>query len=467
MRKITPFLLSLILILSLSMSVAATAIDFSANESYYSQLCSSTAASSYSLECNAYQDYVNKKALDAASELETLRQDLKDVKENILKYAQDISDYQDQIDDLEADIINIEASIKQSEISIAELEEKIAIREAHIEEIDTFIKERMIAMQSFLNSNSYIDFIMGAKDFVDMVRRIEGINEITQADRDNIDQLTAEVESFNADKAELERQLIALEENKANLEKNKATQMGLQEAVEVILLEYRNQEAELMAKEEYMAANLQNIRDQLANISAALDKILPSDGWIYPVDGGFRVTAGAWSYPSGGTHLAIDLGASVGTALVAVANGVVIYSANSCPTYGYYGNSCGFPGVSRGGNQVYLIVSVNNKSYGIIYMHLEKDSPISSGQIVSQGQVIGRVGSSGSSTGPHLHIEIHYLGDKSVSYYATNWNGDLSFGSHWGNTGLSYRCQYNGSKAPCRENPLDIFNVRVYSYYEG
>lgn len=467
MRKLSLIFISFILLFGTTFPVFATSTDFSTNEEYYSDLCSSTQASSNSATCNAYQNYVNEKALSAANELEQLRQELKDIKENILEYAKQVTEYQDEIDKLSADITRIEKSITQSEASIAQLENDIALREAHIAEIDAFIKERMVAMQSFLNLNSYFDFIMGAKDFVDLVRRIEGINEITKADKANIDALSAEVEAFNSDKAELERQVIALKENKANLEKNKATQVGLQDAVEKILAEYREQEAELMAKEEYMAANLDTIRAQLTNIAQALDNIIPSAGWIYPIDGSFRVTAGAWTYLSGATHLGIDLGAPVGTALVAVGNGVVIYSSNACPTYGYYGNNCGYPGINRGGNQVYLIVSINNKSYGIIYMHLEKDTPIASGQVVTQGQVIGKVGSSGSSTGPHLHIEVHYLGTKSVSYYATNWNGDLSFGDHWGNSGLPTRCIITGGVAPCRENPLGIFNVNVLSWYEG
>ncbi len=467
MKKLIILIINFALLFSFSVPTFAEEIDFAANEAYYSDLCSSANASEYSDTCNAYQDYVNNKALSAASELENLRQDLKDIKENILEYAKQVSAYQDKIDDLSADIVNIEKSISQSEASILVLENDIAEREARIEEIDQFIQERMIAMQSFLTLNSYIDFIMGATDFVDLVRRIEGINEITKADRANIDNLTAEVEAFNADKEELQRQVAALEENKTNLEKNKQTQIGLQAAVEEILAEYRLQEAELMAQEEYMAANLDNIREQLSSIADALDNILPSAGWIYPIDGSFKVTAGAWSYFSGATHLAIDLGAPVGTPLVAVGNGVVVYTANSCPTYGYYGSNCGYPGINRGGNQAYLIVSVNNKSYAITYMHLEKDTVIDTGTIVSQGQYIGAVGSSGSSTGPHLHIEVHYLGTNSVSYYASNWDGDLSFGSHWGNTGLDYRCELKNWVTPCRENPLDIFNVKVYSWYEG
>lgn len=465
MKKIALIVLSVILLFTLP--VSATTAEFAANESYYSNLCASSDAINHKETCSAYQNHVNTKALSAASDLEALRQDLKDLKNNILIYAKEVTAYEDKIEAISADIQNTESSIKESEHTISLLEQQIADREARIEEIDVFIQERMVAMQSFIALNSYIDFIVGATDFVDLVRRIEGINEITKADKANIDALSLEVAAFNADKEELQRQVSVLEENKANLEKNKATQLGLMEVVEAILLEYRIQEAELMSKEEYMAANLSVIQEQLKSIATALNNIIPSAGWIYPIDGNFKVTAGAWTYPNGGTHLGIDLGSPIGTPLLAIGNGVVIYSSNACPTDGYYGNPCGYPGINRGGNQVYLMVSVNNATYGIIYMHLEKDTPIASGTVVNQGQVIGRVGDSGSSTGSHLHIEVHYLGTHSVSYYATHWNGDLSFGSSWGNTGLNYRCELNGNKAPCRLNPLKVFNVKVYSWYEG
>jgi len=465
MKKLNRFLILITLVLVAVVPAQATNYDFPNQEEYYANLCSSAQAVNYKEACTAYQNYINQKALDAASELETLRQELKDIKNNILKYAKQVTDYQKQIETIQSDIAKTEKAINQSEDTIAVLSAQIAEREANIEKIDTFIKERMVAMQSFIALNSYFDFIMGAKDFVDLVRRVEGINDITAADRDQINALTEEVAAFNADKAELERQVAALEENKANLVKNKATIIGLQDAIEIILLEYRNQEAELMAKEEYMAANLSNIQDQLKAIAGALNNILPSDGWIRPLKSGYIVSAGAWSYPNGGTHLGIDLGTPLGSEVLAVGNGVVIYTANSCPTDGYYGNPCGSPGASRGGNQVYMMVSVDNATYGIIYMHLMKDTPIATGTIVNQGDVIGKSGDSGSSTGPHLHIEVHYLGTNSVSYYAQKWNGDLSFGSHWGNTGLSYRCDLNGNTPPCRKNPLKVFGVSVFSRY--
>jgi len=441
------------------------AYDFETNEAYYATLCSSTEAKNHKDECSAYQIYVNDKANQAQSDLNDLRNQLKDIKSNILKLAADVSKYEKQIEQLNFSIINMEDAIALSEVSIEQLQKDIDLRESNINEIDTFIQNRMISMQSFVYLNSYIDFIVGAQDFVDLVRRVEGINEITNADKNEIEKLTEEVNAFNADKEELERQIIILEENKTNLIKNRETVEELQAGVEKILYEYRTLEAELMAKENYIASNLSEIQSILKNISVALNNVVTSNGFAWPINSGFRVTASVWTYPYGGTHLGIDLGAPVGTDLKAVGNGVVLYSANACPTYGYYGNNCGSPGINRGGNQVILLVSVDGATYGIIYMHLEKDTPVEPGRIVNQGDSVGKVGSSGSSTGPHLHIEIHYLGTKSISEYAASWNGDLSFGNKWGNAGLDRRCDNNGNSAPCRKNPSTVFGVRYGEYY--
>jgi len=459
MRRPLTYLLAIVFILASFQFASAQTPDFSLNEAEYATLCSSAQAKDNKELCAAYQQYVNQKALDAQKELQTLRDELKDIKSNILKYAAQVTVYENQIKSLENSIRNIENAIKISEEQVAILSENIRIREENIEEIDQFIQSRMVSMQAFVTLNAYIDFIVGARDFVDLVRRIEGINEITLADRNEIQQLSIEVEAFNSDKAELERQLFTLQENRQNLQRNRSTLLGLQEAVETILLEYRNLEAELMAKEQYIVSNLSELQAALKAISQALNNVAASAGWIRPIATGFRISATVWSYPFGGTHLGVDFAAPIGTPLLAVANGVVVYSANSCPTWGFFGNNCGAPGVNRGGNQVFLLVSVDNATYGIIYMHLERDTPITMGQIVNQGDYIGRVGSSGSSTGPHLHIEVMYLGNVSIPAFINTWNGDLSFGTNWGNTGLSSRCEVNGRRAPCRENPSRIFTV--------
>ena len=108
--------------------------------------------------------------------------------------------------------------------------------------------------------------------------------------------------------------------------------------------------------------------------------------------------------------MGIDLAASVGTDVKAVANGYVLYAVDKHDTYGYLGCKDGKPGTSGGGNQLYLIVSVSGKSYAIKYLHLKKNSCIEMGTVVTAGQKLAEVGSSGNSTGPHCHFEVRYDG---------------------------------------------------------
>jgi murein DD-endopeptidase MepM/ murein hydrolase activator NlpD len=303
---------------------------------------------------------------------------------------------------------------------------------------------------------------MGAKNFTDLIRRVEGMNDITNFDKKQMDSLHEEIRLLNEDKAEVLRQKEALLMNKANVETNKTTVEGLKNAAALIVAEFRKQEAALAAMENQIAADLSASQAALKAISKALNAIAPSPGWSIPIRNRFVVTAGTWTYyGTSSTHFGIDLAAPIGTNIYAVANGVVLYSSNSCPTYGYLGNKCGYPGASYGGNQVYLMVNVNNRSYAITFVHLQAGSPETAGTIVKPGDVVGRVGTSGNSSGAHVHVEVVFLGTNTVAYYANNWRGDLSFGTGWN---LSRRCEA-GVSAPCKMRPEAIFNISYGSSY--
>jgi peptidoglycan hydrolase CwlO-like protein len=451
---------------ALAMSaVNAVDYDFKNNEAYYAQLCSSAAAARNVVVCTAYQQYVNQKVKDAERALKELEAELKDVKNNINSLAKKVTEYTAQIEELEEDIERLAQSILDSEQAITDLGVQITERTEHINGIDSQIKDRMVAMQANVSLNAYIDFMMGAKDFTDFIRRIEGINDLTAYDRDQMSVLMAEVTALEEDKAEVERQKLLMEENRLNLETSQTTLDALKSSVTAILVEYRAQQEQLEEEKNTLVADLNATRDILKGVAEALKDVVTSSGFIRPYPSGFRISAGVWAYPEGGTHLGTDFATGIGTNIRAVANGVVVYNANNCPTYGYLGNTCGSPGRSSGGNQAYLIVSVNGKTYAVTYMHLMKDTVVPIGTIVNQGDYIGKTGSSGSSTGSHVHIEVVYLGTMSVGNYVANWNGNLVFGTSSGTNALAYRCDYNGNRPPCRENPQTIFNVVVGRYY--
>ncbi|TFG82831.1 MAG: hypothetical protein E4G74_02115, partial [Erysipelotrichales bacterium] len=359
-RKTIALILSCFMILGFSHvdTVNAVTYDFNpSNEAYYYSKCSSHVAASDRAVCLAFQQYINNKALNAQKQLEAIKKDMSNISANISKYAAQIANYEAQVTQLEADITALETSILESEATIVKLEVQIVERTDVVQSIDAQVKERMINMQSFASLNGYIDFIMGAKDFTDLIRRVEGINDITKYDKGQMEMLNEQIRLLNEDKDEVVRQKEALLMNKANVETNKETVLGLKSATTLILAEFQKQEAALEAMENQIAADLSASQAALKAISKALNAIAPSPGWSSPIRARFRVSSGTWYYPgTSSTHLGVDLSASVGTNLYAVANGVVLYSVDVCPTYGYLGNKCGYPGSSFGGNQVYLMV---------------------------------------------------------------------------------------------------------------
>lgn len=183
-----------------------------------------------------------------------------------------------------------------------------------------------------------------------------------------------------------------------------------------------------------------------------------SDGWTVPVKNATR-SAGTWNYEGGGKHLGYDFASSEGSEIIAVANGVVLVSADGC-AYGGLGSTCaGKGGSTSGGNQIYLLVTVQNKLYAVKYLHMKLGTPIAQGTQVKAGDFIGQVGSTGNSSGAHCHVEIFYLGDASdFQNYLDTWNGDLTFGCGWAGSydGYGRRCDA-GYEAPCRIRPESIF----------
>ncbi|HZJ87519.1 MAG TPA: M23 family metallopeptidase, partial [Erysipelothrix sp.] len=186
-------------------------------------------------------------------------------------------------------------------------------------------------------------------------------------------------------------------------------------------------------------------------------------GMLRPISSGFHVSASVWSYASGHKHLGIDLAAPVGTSIVAPANGIVIATYTGCATYGGLSNTCGM----GYGNYVLMMVRDSGSTYGALYGHMQSGGVlVGVGQSISQGQVIGRVGSSGTSTGPHVHGELFYLGTDSVQETYDRWysgSKNIQFGlggSSWGNE-YSNRCDVKGYSANCRMNPSSYWGLYV------
>ncbi|NCB33690.1 MAG: hypothetical protein EOM64_07385, partial [Erysipelotrichia bacterium] len=298
--------------------------------------------------------------------------------------------------------------------------------------------------------------LMGARSFDDFVRIANGLSDITDYDEKIMTNLSVLINEMNANKVQVEQDKKDLDAQKQEIVDKQNELLALKYQAQVVEEEYQKQAAELEAQGNKLAANLDAIQAQMKEIAQKLNEIVASVGWSLPVPGASR-SAGTWAYPSGGIHLGEDFATSLGTAVYAVGNGVIINRADGCP-YGYLGNTCGYQygGSTGGGNQVYLLTKINDSLYAIKYLHLLAGSPHALGTVMA-GEQIGLLGSSGNSTGPHCHIEVFYLGSSgNFSSYAQSWNGDLAFGCGWGSAALNRLCD-NGVGAPCRIRPESVF----------
>ncbi len=449
--------------------------------------------------CKAYVQYQISQNNTKLKEIEGKRSE---ISSNIQKYAAQVAEYQAQADEKQTEINAIETKIQSKQAEIDATQEKIDTKELEIEEKQTEIdakvkeiderqadvdaireklRERMVSTQPFMRVNRYLDILMGAESFSQLLRMTEGMIAISEYDNHIMDELHKLIDLLNEAKAQLEtakaemekakeelegirQELVAqqdeMEVQKGELVAQQGELLNLKYEAQVIEEEYRKQKAELEAQGNRYASNISGLNDLMKEIAKAggMDAITSSNGWVFPVPGSVR-SAGTWYYGGGGVHLGYDFAAPVGTSIYAVGNGIVINRADGCP-YGYLGSTCGsqYGGSSGGGNQVYLLTTVNGSLYAVKYLHMLAGTPIRNGTIVAAGDLVGKVGSSGNSTGPHCHIEVFYLGNASnFSNYAQTWNGDLAFGCGWGYAALSRRCE-SGVGAPCRIRPESVFN---------
>lgn len=347
-----------------------------------------------------------------------------------------IQELDNQIQETEAKIDGVQADIDQTKVEIEELQASIAELERKIAERTELLQERARAIQLSGGSVDYIDVLLGANSFVDFIDRFSAVNTLIEADREIMREQAADKELLAEQKAEVETKLADQEKRKAELvtlkkslddQKKKQNDLvkGLKAEQERLTKEKASLESEHNKAMEISADLANKIASEQARLAAVAKKaeqerlkqeaadrkaaaakaavsssgstytapvskagsstfIQPSPGRYSSGFGGRDIGAGAES------HLGQDIAAPTGTTVVAAANGVVSFAG----AMGGYGNV------------VIITHSINGQTHATVYAHLSAIGA-SVGQSVSQGQKIGAVGSTGRSTGPHLHFEIH------------------------------------------------------------
>ncbi|MBO7697687.1 MAG: peptidoglycan DD-metalloendopeptidase family protein, partial [Erysipelotrichaceae bacterium] len=370
--------------------------------------------------------------------------DAQNDKEKALALAEE---YANKAQSLQSEVDSLKTQIEELKTRIAELEVQIEENEKKVEEINTRVKNRMVETQKIMHFNGYIEFILGSKSFTDMLSRVYGVEAIVSKDKNDRETLIEVINQLTKDKEELDASKQQLDENYNDIVAKQAELIAMEEF-------YREEEARIQEELDEMTAERDDIYESFNDLREALKETgvsVSSDYFTAPVHNSW-ISATVWNYDnnflSGTWHLGVDYAASRGTQIHAPAGGVIIRADGSCGDPGSLSSYCG-AWIAGGGNQVYLMCEVDGTVYGFIFFHLQYVN-VSYGDYVLQDDVIGTVGSSGKSTGPHCHIEMYRLGrGELLDYLAMGWNATFSVGR--GATAYNNRCDVSSS--PCILNP--------------
>lgn len=299
----------------------------------------------------------------------------------------------EQIGGLDNDIVN-----KQDEIN--QKQQEVDQKQAEYDQRWADFKDRMRAMQR-LNDGGSIALLSSATNLYQLLTFATTLEQIVSKDEEICQQLEDEHTQLEQQRAELEQAKADLEATKADYEAQKAAlnsktselaenisqtdeSISKAEAEEQALKEAQieaNKKVDEAAKELDAALNAANQAYGNASIQCSLDFGRPLATYKY-----------ISCYFGGNGHRGTDYAAPGGTEIYAVSGGVVTAAAYHY-SWGYY-------------VQVYHGKDDNGNSYSTLYAHMNSAPIVSVGQNVSKGQPLGYVGSTGNSTGNHLHLEM-------------------------------------------------------------
>ena len=392
MRAASLFLAAACLLLSVSVYPATAATSMSSLQNKLDKLSQSIVQHKKELS-NA------KKKEQAAKALES------ELKEKVTVV-------QSQISVLKGQIAEVQNSIGLKEQEIAAKEQQITAKEAEIADQWGDFKQHMAAMQELRDGGS-VAMLSAVNDLYELLTFNEVMQDISIKDTEILDNMKNAKEALESDKLTLESQRSELQSKKADLDAQNSQMRAKQNelnssvaAAQMSAAEAQQAQKDAQAAIESDEMNYEAVKKQIQKMIAAAAASKPTlsfTGFICPLKSYSRISSeyGWRKNPVTGVnklHAGTDFAAPGGTPIYAAASGYVQVAGWSSGGYGNY--VIIYHGKMSDGNQ-----------YSTLYGHM-RSVATSAGKYVQQGEVIGYVGSTGNSTGNHLHLEVWKGGSK-------------------------------------------------------
>ena len=392
MRAASLFLAAACLLLSVSVYPATAATSMSSLQNKLDKLSQSIVQHKKELS-NA------KKKEQAAKALES------ELKEKVTVV-------QSQISVLKGQIAEVQNRIGLKEQEIAAKEQQITEKEAEIADQWGDFKQHMAAMQELRDGGS-VAMLSAVNDLYELLTFNEVMQDISIKDTEILDNMKNAKEALESDKLTLESQRSELQSKKADLDAQNSQMRAKQNelnssvaAAQMSAAEAQQAQKDAQAAIESDEMNYEAVKKQIQKMIAAAAASKPTlsfTGFICPLKSYSRISSeyGWRKNPVTGVnklHAGTDFAAPGGTPIYAAASGYVQVAGWSSGGYGNY--VIIYHGKMSDGNQ-----------YSTLYGHM-RSVATSAGKYVQQGEIIGYVGSTGNSTGNHLHLEVWKGGSK-------------------------------------------------------
>jgi len=310
----------------------------------------------------------------------------------------------DEMNRINGVIGSINSEIAVLEANIAKTQQELDVAEAKRLEQEAAMNERVRTMYMYGNG-SMLEFLFTSTDFADFVTKVDMSRYIIESDKEALTALEETKKVIDEKKQSIESDRLTTVSKKAEQETALSQQQQVKAQKDELLAQNQAIVAQYQAVIDAEAADSANIQSQIqalmaqqnaANAAASAasggsstggnTSFVPSGTYTWPCGGEITSEFGPRTDPYTGYHEGVDIGASTGTPVAAMGNGQVL----SAGWNGGYGNC--------------VILDLGN-GLQVYYGHLSSIS-VSGGQTVNQGDIVGAVGSTGNSTGPHLHFGV-------------------------------------------------------------
>ena len=330
-----------------------------------------------------------KKIAEYEAKIDSLGKDIENATAEKEQLDQQIHYIQSNIDDTAELIEKYEVLIKDKEIQIADRENQIS------QKYNDFLERLRISYED--GTQNYLELLVSSENLIDFITRVDNLGSVLTYEQTLMDELEQEVSDLDALKSSLSQKKNEYEELGAYQNESQNQLSEKLQAAEKLIAQLEKDEAAAKKAQQDAAKKDAALDDELKKLLKEYEEqqIAEAKGaLLWPVDSNYRTISSKYGWRilwgEKDFHLGVDIPAKYGSNIYAANNGKVLKALYNS-SYGYYIL------IDHGGNKATL------------YAHCSK-LLVKAGDKVERGQVIAKIGSTGNSSGYHLHFEVRING---------------------------------------------------------